>query len=136
MTSQTSRFAVLKNRSVLALLSARSFSLIGNAMAPVAIAFAVLRMPGGSATTLGLVLTARMAAQVFFVLFGGVLADRLPRNKVMVGADIAAGLTQTVVGILVVTGQPRRGRSPSWRSPTAPRRHCSSPRPGHSCPSW
>lgn len=95
--------AVVKDRSVLALLSARSFSLVGNAMAPVALAFAVLQMPGGSATTLGLVLTARTAAQVFFVLFGGVLADRLPRNKVMVGADLAAGLTQTAVGILIIS---------------------------------
>jgi len=95
--------AVLRDRSVLALLSARSFSLIGNAMAPVALAFAVLRMPGGSATALGLVLTARMAAQVLFVLFGGVLADRLPRNKVMLSADIAAGVTQTAVGVLVIT---------------------------------
>jgi predicted MFS family arabinose efflux permease len=95
--------AVLRNRSVLALLSARSLSLIGNAMAPVALAFAVLHMPGGSPTTLGLVLTARMAAQVGFVLFGGVLADRLPRNLVMVGADIAAGCTQAAVGVLIIT---------------------------------
>lgn len=97
------RLAVLRNRSVLALLSARSFSLIGNAMAPVALAFAVLHMPDGSPTALGLVLTARMAAQVLFVLFGGVLADRLPRNMVMVGADIAAGCTQAAVGVLIIT---------------------------------
>jgi predicted MFS family arabinose efflux permease len=98
------RLAVLRNRSVLALLAARSLSLIGNAMAPVALAFAILQMPGGSPTVLGLVLTARMAAQVMFVLFGGILADRLPRNLVMVGADVAAACTQATVGVLIITG--------------------------------
>lgn len=51
--------SVLRDRRVLSLFSARSISLLGNAMAPVAIAFAVLDSPGGSATSLGLVLAAR-----------------------------------------------------------------------------
>ena len=96
--------AVLKDRSVLTFFSARSVSLLGNAIAPVAIAFAVLDLPGGTATTLGLVLTARLATQVLFLLFGGVIADRVPRNRVMVGADLAAGLAQGTVAVLFITG--------------------------------
>ncbi|WP_329314366.1 MFS transporter [Streptomyces sp. NBC_01262] len=95
-------FSILKDRSVLSLLSARSISLLGNAMAPVALAFTILQMPGGSATDLGLVLTARLAAQVVFVLIGGVIADRLPKHRVMVGADIVAGLAQATVATLVI----------------------------------
>ena len=97
-------FAILKDRSLLMFFSARSISLLGNAMAPVALAFAVLDMRGGSATTLGLVLTARVVAQVVFVLIGGVVADRFPRQQVMVAADLAAGVTQAVAAALVITG--------------------------------
>lgn len=95
---------VLKDRSVLVLFAARTISLLGNAMAPIALAFAVLALPGSTATTLGLVLTARVAAQVVFVLVGGVIADRFPRHRVMMSADIVAGVTQAAVASLIITG--------------------------------
>ncbi|MFF4016047.1 MFS transporter [Streptomyces sp. NPDC001843] len=98
-----SNLQVLGNRSVLYLLTARSVSLLGNAMAPVALAFTVLGLPEGSATGLGLVLTARLASQVVFVLLGGVVADRWPKYRVMVGADVVAGLAQSAVAALVIT---------------------------------
>ncbi|MFF7983321.1 MFS transporter [Streptomyces sp. NPDC007901] len=96
-------FAVLRDRSVLALLSARSISLLGNAIMPVALAFAVLGMPGGSATVLGAVLAVRMATQILFVLVGGVIADRFPRQRVMVGADLVSGAVHTGLAVLVVS---------------------------------
>ncbi|MFI9782963.1 MFS transporter [Kitasatospora sp. NPDC051984] len=96
-------FAVLRNRSVRALLAARSVSLLGNAIAPIALAFTVLHLPGGSASMLGVVLAARMLSQVTFVLLGGAIADRLPKLRVMVGADLAAGLTQGLAATLVIT---------------------------------
>jgi predicted MFS family arabinose efflux permease len=95
---------ILRDRSLLALFAARTVSLLGNAMAPVALAFAVLDLPGGTATTLGLVLTSRVTAQVVFVLIGGVIADRFPRIRVMVTVDIIAGVVQGVVALLVITG--------------------------------
>ena len=55
-------------------------------MAPVALAFAVLEL-GGSATDLGLVLALAILPQVFFLLVGGVIADRMPRHLVMVGVE-------------------------------------------------
>ncbi|MEV6766769.1 MFS transporter [Streptomyces sp. NPDC051105] len=96
--------SILRERSFLLLFSARSISLLGNAIAPVATAFAVLGMPGGSGSMLGLVLAARLISQVVFLLFGGVLADRLPRNRVMISADLAAGLSQGAAAFLVLTG--------------------------------
>ncbi|MEW1775129.1 MFS transporter [Streptomyces sp. NPDC086777] len=95
---------VLKDRSVLALLTARSVSLLGNAIMPIALAFAILEMPGGSATVLGLVLATRMVTQLLFVLLGGVFADRLPKQRLMIGADVAAGSVQTVAALLLIAG--------------------------------
>ena len=57
-------------------------------MAPVALAFAVLDLTG-STTDLGLVLALATAPQIVFLLVGGILADRLPRNLVMVGSNLA-----------------------------------------------
>jgi MFS family permease len=95
---------VLRDRPVAALLGARWISLLGNAIAPVALAFTVLDLPGGSAGELGVVLTARMASQVVFVLLGGAIADRFSRTGVMIGADVAAGVFQATAATLVVTG--------------------------------
>lgn len=96
--------SILRERSFRLLFSARSVSLLGDAIAPVALAFAVLGMPDGSGTTLGFVLAVRLAAQVAFLLYGGVLADRLPRHRVMIWAELAAGAVQGAIGFLVLTG--------------------------------
>ncbi|WP_278102927.1 MFS transporter [Microbacterium proteolyticum] len=85
------------------LLAARTTSIVGNAVAPIALAFAVLDLTG-SAADLGLVVAARSIANVAVLLFGGVLADRLPRNLLLVGTSVAAALTQGGVAALVVTG--------------------------------
>jgi len=85
------------------LLAARTTSVLGNAVAPIALAFAVLDLTG-SAADLGLVVAARSVANVAVLLLGGVVADRLPRDAVLVGTSLAAALTQAVVAALVVTG--------------------------------
>jgi MFS family permease len=85
------------------LLAGRSISALGNSFAPIALAFAVLDLTG-SPRDLGLVVGARTLANVLFLLFGGVLADRLPRHLLMVGSSLAAGLVQAGVAVLVLTG--------------------------------
>jgi MFS family permease len=77
-------------------------SYLGDGLLPVAIAFAVLDLTG-SATDLGLVLTTRMVPVILFLLAGGVWADRLPRQLVMVASDIARGATQGVLAVLLLT---------------------------------
>jgi MFS family permease len=81
----------------------RSVSLVGNAMAPVAVAFAVLDLTG-SAADLGVVVAARSVANVVVVLAGGVLADRLPRALVLQGSCAAAGISQALAAFAVLTG--------------------------------
>ena len=85
------------------LLGGRTINALGNAFAPIALAFAVLDLTG-SATDLGLVVGARTLINVLFLLFGGVLADRLPKHLLMVGASLAAFVTQGLVAALVLTG--------------------------------
>ncbi|KPG78315.1 MFS transporter [Frigoribacterium sp. RIT-PI-h] len=85
------------------LLAARTTGVLGNAVAPIALAFAVLDLTG-SAADLGLVVAARSIANVAVLLFGGVIADRLRRDVVLVGTSLAAAGTQAVVATLVVTG--------------------------------
>jgi MFS family permease len=58
----------------------------GDALIPVALAFAVLSV-NRSATALGGVLAAFTLTRVAFTLVGGVVADRLPRRAVMLACD-------------------------------------------------
>ncbi|WP_410667841.1 MFS transporter [Amycolatopsis sp. cmx-4-68] len=104
MSSLRTDLAILKDRAVRRLLCARVVSLLGNAIMPVALSFAVLGLPGGTATDLGLVLATRMVAQLVFVLLGGVIADRLPRYRVMIGADLAAAVIHGLLAFVVVAG--------------------------------
>ncbi|MFI7596300.1 MFS transporter [Actinoplanes sp. NPDC049681] len=85
------------------LLAGRTVAAFGNAIAPVALAFAVLDLTG-SAGDLGLVVGARMTAKVLFLLFGGAFADRVPKHLLMVGSGLAAAVTQGAIAALVLTG--------------------------------
>jgi MFS family permease len=82
----------------------RALSMLGSNIVPVALAFAVLDDLHGSATELGVVLSMRWVAQIVLLLVGGVWADRLPRQVVMLSADAARAGTQTLIGILLVSG--------------------------------
>lgn len=86
------------------LFAGRSISQLGDALAVVALAFAVLEVTG-SATSLGLVLAARQLPQLVFLLAGGVIADRFPRQRVIVGADLLAGGAQAVAAGLLIAGK-------------------------------
>jgi MFS family permease len=94
--------APLRHRPFRLLITGRTVSALGNSFAPIALAFAVLDLTG-SASDLGLVVGARTLVNVAFLLFGGVLADRLPRPLLLVGSSLLAGLTQGVAAVLVLT---------------------------------
>jgi len=100
----TAALAPLRERDFRLLFLGRTVSFAGSAMAPVALAFAVLEL-GGSATELGLVLAIAILPQVFFLLIGGVIADRFPRHLVMVGSNLVAGVAQAVAAYLLLTGK-------------------------------
>ncbi|WP_436873834.1 MFS transporter [Kosakonia sacchari] len=85
------------------LFFARLLTVLGNGIAPIALAFAVLDI-GGSATELGIVVAARSLFNVAFLLVGGVLADRYSRSQVLVLSSLVAACSQGVVAWLVLNG--------------------------------
>jgi MFS family permease len=93
----------LRHREFRLLFTGRATTILGSAMAPVALAFAVLDITG-SKTDLGLVLAARSLPQLLFLLVGGIWADRLPRHRVMVASDLVSGASQAAVAALLITG--------------------------------
>ncbi|MEU6113284.1 MFS transporter [Streptomyces sp. NPDC047117] len=79
---------------------------LGSSGALIAAAFAVLGA-GGSATDVGLVAAARTVPLVIFLLIGGAIADRLPRHRVMVAANVLNCVSQGAFALLVLAGEPR-----------------------------
>ena len=102
-TAGTVRPGPLRHRNFRLLVTGSATSSLGNAIAPVALAFAVLDL-GGSATDLGLVVAAYALADVVTALFGGVLGDRVSRKLLMEGSNAACAVSQAVVAVLVVGG--------------------------------
>jgi MFS family permease len=92
-----------REREFVLLFLARTTSVAGSAFANVALAFAVLELTGSKAD-LGYVLAARSVPQVVFLLVGGIWADRLPRNRVMVGSNVVSGLSQAAIAALLLAG--------------------------------
>ena len=92
-----------RNKPFRLLFAGELVSLLGTAVAPIALAFAVLDLTG-SATDLGYVLAAGWLPQIVFILIGGVLGDRLPRNLVMVGANALSAAAQGATAALLLAG--------------------------------
>jgi MFS family permease len=100
--------APLAERQFRLLFLGRTVSIVGNAFATTAIAFAVLDVTHSKAD-LGYVLAARAVPQVVFLLAGGVWADRLPRHLVMVGSNLVSGASQAALAGLLLTGSAHFG---------------------------
>jgi MFS family permease len=86
------------------LFAATTVSTFGDAIEHIALAFAVLALPGAGAGDLGLVLAARTVVNTVVVVAGGVVSDRMPRNVVLVGASLLQGSSQAVTAALILTG--------------------------------
>ena len=96
---------VLRGREFRLLFAAQAVSGLGNQMAVIALAFAVLEV-GGSASAVGLVLGAGALALVASLLAGGVVADRTSRRAVMLGADLVRVASQGTTAALLILGSP------------------------------
>jgi MFS family permease len=96
------RLGVLAERDFRLLFTATTITTIGDRLAGIALAFAVLDF--GTATDLGIVLGARQGIEALVLVFGGVLSDRLPRNLVLVGASLVQGSAQAVTAAVILSG--------------------------------
>ena len=99
------RAGVLGERNFRLFLSGHATSLVGAAMVPVALTFAVLQ-EGRPASHVGYVLAAETLPLVVLLLAGGVVADRLSRRTVMVGADVVRCVSELLLAALVITDSP------------------------------
>ncbi|TDQ53706.1 MFS transporter [Actinorugispora endophytica] len=84
-----------------ALAGGRLLLHLGNSVATVALAFAVLDLTG-SVARLGLVVGARSLATVALLLLGGALSDRLPRPLMLQGSCLASASSQAAIAALVL----------------------------------
>ncbi|MER5317738.1 MFS transporter [Streptosporangium roseum] len=95
---------ILRDRRFTLLLVARTISVLGSSFAPVALAFGVLALPGATATTLSVVLAAEALPMVAFMLVGGVIADRLPRHRVMMAGETINAAAFFCLAAMLLTG--------------------------------
>ena len=100
----TESFGALRERRFRLLWFGQTTSTLGDGLVPVALSFAVIQTLDRSATALGVVLAAHMLPLVAFVLVGGVWADRLPRQFVMLASDVVRGVSQATAAVLLLTG--------------------------------
>lgn len=102
----TSYLRVLRHPNFRYLFLGQSASVIGDRVVVVAIALFVTQRTG-SATDLGLVLGSQELPLVALLLFGGVWADRLPRHRIMISADVVRATLHGLLAVLILTGEVR-----------------------------
>jgi len=73
-------------------------------MGPIALAFGILALPDGSANMLGLVLGATTVVFLLMAPFGGVIADKYGRARMVGVTDMAAGLVLFIQVAYFATG--------------------------------
>ena len=95
--------AALAFRDFRLFFSSQLISTFGDFVVPIALSFAVLDLTG-SVADLGLVLFARVLGQVLLFLAGGVWADRMPRQQVMVWSNVVRLFSQALLGALLISG--------------------------------
>jgi MFS family permease len=76
-----------------------AFSMVG-------VSFAVLDATHGSTAKLSYVLAAQIAPSLVFLLLGGVIADRIAPQKVIIVGNVMMAASEGTFGILVLTGHP------------------------------
>ncbi|MFD5215510.1 MFS transporter [Microbacterium sp. NPDC058345] len=96
-------FAAMGDRNFRWFFLARAITMVTGSMSAIALAFAVLEIDNHP-ESLSYVLTAFTVSNVIFVLFGGVVADRLPRALVIQACYVIDILSIGTIAVLLFTG--------------------------------
>ncbi|HEX8096230.1 MFS transporter [Jatrophihabitans sp.] len=99
-------FAALANPNYRRFFSGQAISLIGTWMQTVAQSWLVLQLTG-SATALGVVVALQTLPVLLLGPYGGVVADRVDKRRLMMALQAMMGLLALVLGVLTVTGAVR-----------------------------
>ncbi|HEY9290668.1 MAG TPA: MFS transporter [Microlunatus sp.] len=94
---------VVHNRALVLLVLGRSISWYGNALAPMAIVFAILDL-GLPVGAVSIAVLARSVPQLLLVLIGGTLADRWRSRQLLVLGSAVAGASQATMAVLLISG--------------------------------
>jgi MFS family permease len=95
---------LLKHKYVKRLFIGRFISNYGNGMGPIALSFGILGLPNGSANLLGLVLGSTTVLFLIMAPFGGVIADKYGRARMVGLTDMLAGAILFVQVAYFATG--------------------------------
>jgi len=82
----------------------RFISNVGNGVSPIALAYGVLSLPNATGKDLSIVMAARFVPLLAFMLFGGVLADRFQRNRLVGGSDMIGSFLAGMSAISLIAG--------------------------------
>ncbi|QHA08254.1 MFS transporter [Streptomyces broussonetiae] len=91
------------SRNFALFFAARAVARLGDTMLPVALAAGLLEH-GYGAGAVGLAMASTAAAFAGLVVFGGVVADRFSTRRLMIGADLARLVTQSLAASLFFAG--------------------------------
>jgi MFS family permease len=101
------RLPVLQIRDFRILLIDRVLAPASVAFSMVGVSFAVLDHTHGSTAKLSYVLAAQIAPSLIFALVGGVIADRIAPQLVIVAGNVMMALGEGTFGVLVLAGHPQ-----------------------------
>jgi MFS family permease len=99
----TRAFASLRNRNFRRFFAGQALSLVGSWMQTVAQSWLVLTLTG-SALAVGVVVALQTVPVLFLAPYGGVVADRMDKRRLLLFIDTCMGLQALVLGILTVAG--------------------------------
>ena len=95
--------AAFSSRDFRLLWAGQTISFTGDAAFVVALGWRVTELTG-QAGTLGYVLALEAAAMLLTLLLGGVLADRYPRARLMIGSDLARAVVLAIFFAIDLSG--------------------------------
>ncbi|MEE2030717.1 MFS transporter [Rhodococcus chondri] len=96
-------FASLRGPNFRRYIAGQAVSLVGTWMQIVGQSWLVLQLTG-SATAIGVVLALQTVPMLLLGPYGGVVADRVDKRRLMIGLQSMMGLQALILGLLVVTG--------------------------------
>jgi len=99
-------FSSLRNRNFRLFAAGQTVSNTGTWMQRIAQDWLVLKLTG-STTALGITTGLQFLPMLLFGLWGGVLADRYPKRRLLIGTQTAMGLLAAVMAVLVLTDSVR-----------------------------
>ena len=97
-------FSSLRVRNYRLFAAGQVVSNTGTWMQRIAQDWLVLGLSHNSGTALGITTGLQFLPMLLFGLYGGVLADRYPKRRLLIGAQVAMGVFALVLGVLDLSG--------------------------------